>query len=152
MNRQILTVVLACLTAVAGCAQTESGKPGDAALRELVGKYVQARNSKDAEATRSLFTPDADQLVSTGEWRKGIDALVKGAMASSHKEAAKSSITIKAIRFIEPDVAIVDGRYETVTAANEATRKMWTTLLMKRIASGWRIAAIRNMLPAPNTH
>ena len=115
----------------------------ESAIRDLVQKYVDARNNRDAEATRALFTPDADQLVSSGEWRKGLDALIRGAMASSAKEAGNSSITVQAVRFLTPDIAIVDGRYET------SNRKMWSTLIVKRASGGWRIAAIRNMLPAP---
>jgi len=30
-------------------------------------------------------------------------------------------------------------------------RKMWSTFVMTRDSNGWRIAAIRNMLPAPAT-
>lgn len=118
----------------------------EAAIRALVQKYMEARNTKDAEATRALFTSDADQLVSSGEWRKGIDALVRGAMASSQKEAGKSTITVESIRFVTPDIAIMDGRYE-VPSGNDV-RKMWSTMVVKRTNEGWRIAAIRNMLPA----
>ena len=74
-------------------------------IRELIREYVNARNSRDAEKTRSLFTADADQLVSTGEWRKGIDALVRGAMASSQQEKAKRSIEVEAVRFLGPEIA-----------------------------------------------
>ncbi len=111
---------------------------------------MDARNSKNGAAVRSLFTADADQLVSTGEWRKGIDALVQGAMASSRKETGKSAITVESIRLLDPNVAIVDGRYETSNAATGKSRSMWTTLILKHTDLGWRIAAIRNMLPAPN--
>jgi hypothetical protein len=97
---------------------------------------------------RRLFTPDADQLVSTGEWRKGLADLVRGTSASSRKEAGTSSITVEAVRLIDKDVSIVDGRYRTVSL-NGARRDMWTTLVLKRVGAGWRIAAIRNMLPAP---
>jgi len=121
----------------------------ETAIRELVQKYMDARNSRDAEKTRSLFTPDADQLVSTGEWRRGIDAVIRGAMASSQKETGKSSISLEAIRFLDPDLALADGRYETSTAGTSVSRKMWTTLVVKRTDLGWRIVAIRNMLPAP---
>jgi hypothetical protein len=71
-------------------------------------------------------------------------------MASSQKEAAKSTITVESIRFITPAVALVDGRYETVSASTGATRKMWTALLVAKIGQDWRISAIRNMLPAPH--
>ncbi|MFL6465902.1 MAG: SgcJ/EcaC family oxidoreductase [Bryobacteraceae bacterium] len=135
----------------AAYGQSVSSHADETAIRDLIQKYMDARNNKDAEKTRSLFTEDADQLVSTGEWRKGIDAVVRGAMASSQKEAAKSSIQVEAIRFLDPGIALVDGRYETVSAATGASRKMWATLVVKRVGQDWRIAAIRNMLPAPNS-
>lgn len=69
-------------------------------------------------------------------------------MASSRKEAGNSSIAIQDIRFLDPEIAIVDGRYET-TFSSGRIRKMWTTLVVKRVGGNWRIAAIRNMLPAP---
>lgn len=150
MRRANRMAVCACLPLVAVVyGQTAQRSSDEKAIRELVGKYMAARNGRDPQATRALFTSDADQLVSTGEWRKGIDALVQGAMASSQKEASKSSITIESIRFVDRDVAIADGRYETVSASTGASRKMWTTLVLKREDSGWRIAGIRNMLPSP---
>ena len=129
--------------------QAPQNSSDDDAIHKLVANYMAARNTHDPQATRALFTSDADQLVSSGEWRKGIDALVRGAMASSQKEASKSSIVVESIRFIDPNVAIADGRYETISATTGASRKMWTTLVVKRVGSEWRIAAIRNMLPAP---
>jgi hypothetical protein len=45
-------------------------------------------------------------------------------------------------------VALADGRYELTGLAGGESRKMWTTLVLTRGADGWRIAAIRNMLPA----
>lgn len=147
---RVMTALLsAMLVLVAMPMAQAAGTSDEAAIRSLVGQYMAARNGKNAETTRSLFTPDADQLVSTGEWRKGIDALVRGMMASSHKETGNSSITVEHIRFIESNVAIVDGRYQTSSATTGAVRKMWTTLVVKRTQDGWRIAAIRNMLPAP---
>jgi len=137
-------LITCLLLAVSGLAQTPAAD--DAAIRQLVQKYMDARNTADAAATRSLFTDDADQLVSTGEWRKGIDALMRGMMASSHKENGKSTIPVESIRFLDHNAAIADGRYVTTTAGK--TRDMWTTLIVKRTPSGWRIAAIRNMLPS----
>jgi uncharacterized protein (TIGR02246 family) len=118
------------------------------AIRDVVRKYVDARDQKDPKAIEALFTNDADQLVSTGEWRKGRPEVVRGTMASSQRESGKRTIQVEAIRFIGTDVALADGRYEISGAAGGASRKMWTTLLLKRESKGWRIAAIRNMLPA----
>lgn len=129
-------------------AQTDAGGRSEGEIRGLVQKYVDARNSRDAAATKALFTDDADQLVSTGEWRKGIDSMVQSMVATSQNENAKSSIAVESVRFLDPDVAIADGRYETSSAQSGVQRKMWTALIMKRTPDGWRIAAIRNMLPS----
>jgi uncharacterized protein (TIGR02246 family) len=145
MNSPRRAILSALLIAVIGQAADHSRDEGE--IKTLVGRYMDARNGKDADATRKLFTPDADQLVSTGEWRKGLDALVKGAMASSQKEAAKSSIQVETVRFLDNNAALVDGRYETVSAATGDVRKMRTTLVVVKTSRGWRIAAIRNMLP-----
>ena len=150
MHRALLILpAIGMILAGGTYAQSISGHAEETAIRELVGKYMEARNSRNADATRSLFTADADQLVSTGEWRKGVDAVVQGAIASSQKETGKSSIAIETIRFLGPGLALVDGRYETAAAATGVSRKMWTTLIIKHTDRGWRIAAIRNMLPAP---
>ncbi len=120
----------------------------EAAIRQVVQKYVDARESRDAKGVEALFTADADQLVSTGEWRKGRPEVVKGTMASSQNSGGKRTITVTSIRFLAPDVAIADGRYEITGMNNGQSRKMWASLVLTREAGAWKIAAIRNMLPA----
>jgi uncharacterized protein (TIGR02246 family) len=114
----------------------------EAQVREVVRKYTDARDHPDAKTLETLFTPDADQLVSSGTWRKGREEVVRGSIASSQSETGKRTITVESVRFLSPTVALADARYEL------GDRKMWTTLLITRDQSGWRISAIRNMLPA----
>jgi uncharacterized protein (TIGR02246 family) len=136
-----LSLIL-CILATAAHAQ----KPADeTAVRDVVKRYVDARDAKDARATEALFTADADQLVSSGVWRKGREEVVKGTMASSEAAGGKRTITVETVRWLSPDVAIADGPYEI---AGPETRKMWTSIIVVRKPEGWRIAAIRNMLPA----
>src|SRR5450432_236356 len=99
----------------AACLFAQSGD--EAAVRQVVQKYMDARDQNDPRAIEALFTADADQLVSSGEWRKGRAEVVKGTMASSQSSGG-------------------------------STRNMWTSIMLARGADGWRIAAIRNMLPA----
>src|SRR5271165_4940816 len=129
--------------------QTSSSAAGEAAVRDVVQKYMDARDQRDATALAALFASDVDQLVSSGEWRKGREAVVRGTLASSQSTGGKRTITIESVRFLEPNVALVDGRYELTGLANGETRKMWTTILLKHDPDGWHITAIRNMLPAP---
>jgi dTDP-4-dehydrorhamnose reductase len=140
-------LVLCLLAGLPAVAQTPASSD-EAAVREVVKKYVDAREQRDPAAVEALFTSEADQLVSSGEWRKGRPAVVKGTMASSAATGGKRTITVESVRFVATGVALVDGRYELTELAGGESRKMWTTLLMTRGADGWRITAIRNMLPA----
>ena len=141
--------ILCCVVSFAPLlAQNSARRNDEAAIREVVLKYVDARERIDPKAVEELFTSDADQLVSSGEWRKGREAVVRGTMASSSSTGGKRSITVESVRLLSPDVALADGRYELTGLAGGATRSMWTTLVLKRTEQGWRIAAIRNMLPA----
>ncbi len=133
-------IVLVCMPA---SAQPPSAD--DTAIREVVRRYADAREARDPEAVAALFTADADQLVSSGEWRRGRDVLVKGTMASSAQNTGQRTITVETLRMIGPDVAIADARYEIRGAE---TRRMWSTFVMARQQGQWRISAIRNMLPA----
>jgi uncharacterized protein (TIGR02246 family) len=137
---------LICL-AFAACLLAQS-LSDEAAVRQVIQKYVDARESKDAQAIEALFTSDADQLVSTGEWRKGRAEVVRGTMASSQSSSGKRTITVTSVRFLAPGVALADGRYEIAGTEGAAARKMWASLTLTRGRDGWRIAAIRNMLPA----
>jgi uncharacterized protein (TIGR02246 family) len=135
------------LTVALLCAADSSAD--DSAIRQVIQRYMDARNHMDQAALRELFTPDADQLVSNGQWRHGLDNLLEGAMASSKKENGKSTIAVETVRMIGKDAAIADGRYETSAAGAASARKMWSSFVLRRTANGWRITAIRNMLPTP---
>jgi uncharacterized protein (TIGR02246 family) len=120
----------------------------ETAVRAVVQSYVEAREARDPKAIEPLLTEDADQLVSDGTWRRGRDALVRGMLESSKRNPARRAITVESVRFLSPEVAMVDGRYSQKGAEAGKDREMWTTITLKRVAGGWRIAAIRNMLPA----
>lgn len=148
---RILLAMSCCLALAVVCsAQTKPEKlsKDEAAIRAVVAKYVDARERIDPKATEELFTADADQLVSSGEWRKGREAVVNGSMASSRNSGGKRTITVESVRFLSKGVAIADGRYELTGQPGASNRSMWATLVMKREGKTWRITAIRNMLPA----
>jgi uncharacterized protein (TIGR02246 family) len=138
-------ICLLCLLVAesAGAQSPPANASDEAAVRDIVRRYTQARELSDPKAIEALFTADADQYTSSGEWRRGVSQLVKGMLETSARNPGMRAITIAAVRFISPDVAIVDGEYKTGTDA----RRLWTTLIVKRDPRGWRIAGIRNMAP-----
>lgn len=142
--------LLVCALTVGSLLALNPGERVDdeKAIREVVHKYLDARVRGDAQGIEALFTGDVDQLVSTGEWRKGRSEVVRGTLESSRRTSGVREITIESIRFVAPGVALADGRYEISGQTGTEARKMWTTLVLTH-ESVWRIAAIRNMLPAP---
>ena len=145
---RVLAITILCLASSAESA-AQSAPAGDAdAIRDLVRKYAEAREARDPAATAALFVADADQLVSSGEWRRGRDVLVKGAMASSARTGGTRTIEIETLRMLGADAAVADARYEIRGVDNGETRRMWSTFVVVRHEGAWRISAIRNMLPA----
>ena len=134
-------------TAVSLFAQTSD----ESAIRDMVQKYVNARELRDPKGVEALFTEDADQLVSDGVWRKGREAIVKGTLESSQRSGGHRTIEVQSVRFLSTDVAIADGRYTLAASGTSAARQMWTSILLTRTNGTWRIAGIRNMLPASQT-
>jgi uncharacterized protein (TIGR02246 family) len=100
--------LLAATNATSSAQEPSADETG---VRQVVQRYVDAREASDPKAIEALFTPDADQLVSDWTWRKGRDVLVKGMLESSRKNPAKRSITVESIRILTADVALADGRY-----------------------------------------
>lgn len=148
-----MTAVVALLVAAAigwtPPAQAERLDPADeAAIRSLVSSYADARDRQSPEMIRPLFTADADQLVSSGEWRRGREALVQGMLASSARSGGKRTLVVETVRMVASGVALADARYEIIASTSDV-RRMWSTFVMAKAPDGWRIAAIRNMLPAP---
>ncbi len=142
--------LVCCLVLAATTAggQTPSGRQADeAAVRDVVRQYVNARDRRDPQAIGALFAADADQQTTAGEWRRGRDAIVPGTLASSARNPGRRTISVETVRFVTADVAIVDGPYEIAGAGGAATRRMWATLVLAREGSAWRITAIRNMVP-----
>ncbi len=148
MNRRGFLTATTCFATVSAAAAQQSEADDDAAIRRLVQRYVDAREASDPKAIEPLFTMDADQLVSDGTWRRGRAELVKGMLESSRKNPARRSIELVSVRLLTPDIVLADGRYIQKARDGGENREMWTAITLKRGADGWRIAAIRNMLPA----
>ena len=139
-------IVAVCLALAFQAAPTPPAPSDQSAdVRAVVEHYLGAREKRDDKALADLFTADADQLTSSGEWRKGRDEIVRGTLASSDRTGGTRTIVIQTVRFPTADTAVADGRYELNSA--QERRVMWTSFVMVR-QDRWRISAIRNMLPA----
>lgn len=147
--RLLLSLFVCLFCFIPAFAQSPAGQAGEeAAIRGVVQKYLDSRAERDPKTLATLFTDDVDQLVSSGVWRRGREGLVEGTLGSSENNPGKRTLTVETIRFVAPEVAIADARYEIVNPDGQVARKMWSTFVMRRGGEGWQIAAIRNMLPA----
>ncbi len=147
--RVLLQLSICVIVAISIPAQMTADETADEqAIRELVASYAAARESRDAREIEALFVAEADQLVSSGVWRKGRDELVKGMLRSSQRNPGGRTLTVESVRFVAPGVALADARYVIAGADGSQTRRMWSTFVSVRSSDGWRLAAIRNMLPA----
>lgn len=147
-----MRVLVLCLLVVMSGRTLASGQvvdraPDDTAVRDLVARYVAARELRDPEEVASLFTADADQYTTSGEWRRGRNEIAAGTSRSSAQNPGARVIRVDAVRFVTSDVAIADGPYEIHPGNGAPVRRMWTSFVVVRLADGWRIAAIRNMAP-----
>jgi len=116
-------------------------------IMRTIASYSEAREASNPDSIRALFTSDADQLVSSGEWRYGLDALVNRMLQSSTNNPGKRTLTIEKIKFFTSGVAIADAKYQIIRD-NEIVRNMWSSFVMINDNNYWKISAIRNMLPA----
>lgn len=112
----------------------------------LIEQYNQARENKDTDLLETILTQDVDQLVSSGEWRRGIETSIQGMLISSNRNPGERTISIETIRFLNPNVAIVDTKYEIKLDSNQV-RNLWSTFIVVQQEGNWKIAAIRNMSP-----
>ena len=148
---QLRTIIALCVLLTAPVAGQAPHSADEAAVRAVVRSYVNARELRDAAAIEKLFTRDADQLTTSGEWRRGREQVVPGTLESSRRNPGSRAIEVESVRFVTPDVAIVDGPYVITGAGGTQARQMRTTIVLKRESDGWRISAIRNMVPTSAT-
>jgi hypothetical protein len=139
---------LVCIIVLYGQDVTVNEKQ-QKAITSLIDQYSQAREKRDTVLLKTILTPDVDQLVSTGEWRVGINAAVEGMLKSSANSPGTRTLHVEKIQTITASSAIVDCRYE-IQNADGTARKMWSTFIVIDDKKTWKIMAIRNMLPAPN--
>lgn len=143
INPLFLLLTATCLNAQSSELDSNQEKQ----IISLIEQYGLARSTKDSAALKEILVQDIDQLVSTGEWRRGIDKALEGMGRSSTQRPGSRSLTVDHVRLLNSTCAIADARYE-IENEDGSVRKMWSTFLVVHDSDQWKIAAIRNMLPA----
>jgi hypothetical protein len=139
-----IIIALTLITAPALWAQTPESKTDEAAVRALIDRYVNARDRARRKGYRGALhrrrrpVHDGRRVAARDD-----QAVVTGTAESTKQNPGDRSIDVQALRFVSPDVAIADGWYNIAGSA----QKRWTTMVFRREAGTWRIAAVRNMTP-----
>ena len=120
----------------------------ETAVRAVIQAFLDTREKNDAAGLAALLTADVDQRQTSGNMRSGRDAVVSGSLATQQSTGGRRTITVDSLRFVGPDVAIADGRYDSVGRADGTDQRMLTSMVLRREGGAWKIAAIRNMLPS----
>ena len=145
---RVLGFVIGIAALQGGLAQSADRSADEKAIKAVIQEFLDARDANDAKRLSAVLTADADQQQTSGERRRGRDAVIKGSLSTQQSTGGKRAIAVDAIRFIAADVALADGRYDSVGRADGSDLHMLTSIVLRREGGAWKIAAIRNMVPS----
>ena len=83
MKHIFLLFSLSTMVPITIYAQGTSSYNNKQEIYNLIDQYLEARQTKDTLLLNRILTSDIDQLVSSGEWRIGINECVIGMIRSS---------------------------------------------------------------------
>jgi uncharacterized protein (TIGR02246 family) len=124
----------------------DSRAADEAAMRESVKQLETGWNTKSGALFAKPFAEDADYVVINGNYIKG-----RAVIESQHQRIFDTiykdtniTLTVKQIRFLRPDVAVVHVEGRRGGPTKELTQDAMLTLMMTKEKQGWVIAAFQN--------
>ena len=123
----------------------------DAAVRHLVDLFTEGWNAKDGAACARPFAADADFVNIMGLRAQGRDLIARGhdeILSTVFREMQISS-TVRSVRFIRPDVAVVDVDFTIQGPGGGPFKLLRSTagIVATKDGDAWSIVAFRNMVP-----
>jgi uncharacterized protein (TIGR02246 family) len=120
----------------------------EAAIRENVRQMETGWNTKQGALFAKPFAPDADYVVINGMYVQGRSAIEKGhqQIFNTVFKNTTISLSIKQIRFLRPEVAVVHvtGHRDAPENERELVSDAFMTMVMTREKDGWKIGAFQN--------
>ena len=144
-----VTLALVLVSAHVSDAQTsQNSNTEEAAIRQVIKQVEDGWNAHDSKAFAAPFAPDADYVVVNGMRATGREEIEKGhagIFATIYKDS-RNAATVKSIRFLRPDVAVVHVEWNLEFRAGGETRKghAMNTMVMTKDGGKWSIAAFQN--------
>ncbi len=109
-------------------------------IRDLLARFYEGWNTHDAEKMISVYADDIDHINAFGRWNKGKQA-IKEDIIQFHAGPGKNSqktYTIEKIRFLKPDVAIVQVR--SISAVGNIG-----TYVLSKDSGKWLVVSFTNV-------
>jgi uncharacterized protein (TIGR02246 family) len=159
MSRFLPTTVVSLLVSVTSLGTTVLGQEkAEDVIRATLQTYATAWNAGDAHGIADLYTTDADytgygSVMTRGraDIEKRYSELLAGVFAGTQVE-----VDVSSLRFIKPDVAIVDGSLNLTANAPDGTPQVSKGLfiaIMTQDGDQWRFTTFwSKRLQAPSTH
>jgi uncharacterized protein (TIGR02246 family) len=125
-------------------------------IRARTDEFEQAVSNGDAKAIGALFVEDSDLVDQAGAMHHGRAAIEERyqRLFEGPYKGAQANLEITSIRFVRPEIAIIDGTYELngMTSADGIVKGMYTNVSVKENGQ-WMVHCSRPMLPmkAPGT-
>jgi uncharacterized protein (TIGR02246 family) len=142
----LLALPLAMITAPVTPAKPTDSAADEAAIKQVVAGFTNGWNSHDAHAMCLSLADDVEWVSWRGEVtqsRKGVEDQHAGLFAGLYKDSHRTD-TVKAIRFLGPDLVSVDN-YWSMTGAKKRDGSDWpyregyVNYLMARRDGRWMI-------------
>ena len=133
-------------------AKPTSSAADEEGIRRVLADFVEAWNKDDAKAFSLVFAEDADFTNVRGvsaHGRTEVEKFHAPRFATTFKDSHQK-ITETKIRFIKPDVAAVDARWEMTGAKSQEgqeipLRKGLLNFVMTKDGDKWFITVMHNM-------
>ena len=145
----VITIVILCASASLFAQEKTSKMSKDEALiRAAVKQMETGWNAHDAKAFSAPFAAEADYVVVNGMYVKGRDEIEKGhtGIFTTIYKDSRNIGTIKSVRFLRKDVAVVHTEWNLEFTAGGGKRKghALSTMIMTKDKGKWSIAAFQN--------
>ncbi|GAA3049971.1 SgcJ/EcaC family oxidoreductase [Streptomyces glomeratus] len=123
-----------------------------AAVTSVLNELVAAWERHDAEAYGGLFAEDATYITFVGTLYQGRQDIVDShrTLFATFLKGTRLADEVLDIRFLGPDVAVVNGRGDTYKGKRpQKLAKIQTYTLVRQGDGKWRIAAFQNTKRRP---
>ena len=152
MRKSLFTCALLALLPVICPAQAKGSAQDEEAIKKVMRQWLESFEKRDAGLRNNLLTEGTVFFNAFGVEREGkesVSAFWKELFASGTFDQSKLTISQERIRFLEPEIAIVDrieeltGQRATETGRVMPPRRVHLTFILTKRGAGWRVAYYR---------